>query len=269
LPGNLKRSEGQNPTSDLDVNQAYDNSGDCYNFYKNVFDRDSIDGKGKTLFSVVHYGIKYNNAFWDGSRMVYGDGDGVVFSDFAGDLSVVCHELTHAVTSYTADLRYEGESGALNEAMSDIMGAASTVYRDNEGITKNTWHIGAECYLAGTALRYMDNPILDGASFDWYPTRYKGTQDNGGVHWNSGIANLAFVLMVQGGVHPQQMSTNWVEEIGIEQSQQIFYSALTNYMTETTTFSGGRAATETAAKVLFGVDAEQTVSDAWNSVGVN
>jgi len=181
---------------------------------------------------------------------------------------VVCHELTHAVTSYTANLRYQGESGALNEGMSDIMGAASLVYRD-KGINVNTWHLGYACYLAGTALRYMDNPILDGKSYDWYPTRYKGTSDNGGVHWNSGIANLAFVLMTQGGVHPQQKSNNWVEEIGIQQSQQIFYSALTQYMTVSTTFSQARAFTETAAKVLFGTAAETTASDAWTAVGVN
>jgi len=200
--------------------------------------------------------------------MVYGDGDGINFSNFAGDLSVVCHELTHAVTSFSANLRYQGESGALNEAMSDIMGAASGVFRDG-GIEKNTWHIGASCFLAGEALRYMNNPILDGASYDWYPTRYKGTADNGGVHWNSGIANLAFVLMTEGGVHPQQKSTNWVEGFGIDQAQQIFYSALTNYMTQTTTFSGARAATEVAAKTLYSAAAAQIVSDAWIAVGVN
>jgi len=268
LPGTLVRSEGQSPSNDPEVNQAYDNSGICYNFYKQTFNRDSIDGKGKALKSVVHYSKSYNNAFWDGVQMVYGDGDGVQFADFSGDLSVVCHELTHAVTSYTADLRYQGESGALNEAMSDIMGAASTVFRDG-GIQKDTWHIGHDCYLAGIALRYMNNPILDARSYDWYPTRYTGSSDNGGVHWNSGIANLAFVLMTQGGVHPQQKSSVWVEDIGISQAQQIFYSALTNYMTETTTFAGARAATETAAKVMFGVTAEATVSDAWTAVGVN
>jgi len=268
LPGTLKRTEGGSPTTDTAVNQAYDNSGICYDFYKATFNRDSIDNKGGTLISTVHYSVSYNNAFWDGIQMVYGDGDGRTFSNFAGDLSVVCHELTHAVTSNTANLRYQGESGALNEGMSDIMGAASLVYRD-KGINANTWHLGGECYLAGTALRYMDNPILDGKSYDWYPTRYKGTSDNGGVHWNSGIANLAFVLMTQGGVHPQQKSTNWVEEIGIQQSQQIFYSALTQYMTVSTTFSQARAFTETAAKVLFGTTAEATVSDAWDAVGVN
>jgi len=267
LPGTLARKEGGAVVNDQSVNQAYDNSGTCYEFYKNSFNRDSIDGKGRKLSSTVHYAVSYNNAFWDGTQMVYGDGDGVVFSDFAGDLSVVCHELTHAVVSYSANLRYQGESGALNEAMADIMGASSTVYKAG-GIGPNTWHIGHDCYLEGVALRYMDNPILDDASYDWYPTRYKGSADNGGVHWNSGIANLAYVLMVQGGVHPQQKSTNWVEEIGISQAQQIFYTALTQYMTQTTTFAGARAATETAAKTLFGVTAEQSVSGAWEAVGV-
>jgi Zn-dependent metalloprotease len=268
LPGTLKRSEGQKETSDTDVNAGYDNSGICYDFYLATFNRDSINNKGAVLSSTVHYSVSYNNAFWNGAQMVYGDGDGKSFSDFAGDLSVVCHELTHAVTTNTANLRYQGESGALNEGMSDIMGAASTVYRDG-GIGRDTWHIGSECYLAGIALRYMNNPILDGKSYDWYPTRYKGSSDNGGVHWNSGIANLAFVLMTEGGVHPQQKSTNWVEGIGIEDAQQIFYSALTQYMTTSTTFSGARAYTETAAKVLFGNTAEATVSDAWDAVGVN
>jgi vibriolysin len=269
LPGTLKRSEGQSANADQQVNQAYDNSGICYEFYKKTFNRDSIDGRGKTLISTVHYSVKYNNAFWDGTQMVYGDGDGINFSDFAGDLSVVCHELTHAVTSYTANLRYQGESGALNEALSDIMGAASTIFRDKStGPGPNTWHIGHDCYLDGEALRYMDNPILDGVSYDWFPTRYRGTSDNGGVHMNSGIANLAFVLMTQGGVHPQQKSSIWVELIGISQAQQIFYSALTQYMTTSTTFAGARAATETAAQVLYGNVAEKTVNNAWTAVGV-
>jgi Zn-dependent metalloprotease len=267
LPGTLMRKEGQAAVNDQAVNAAYDNSGVCYNFYKTTFGRDSIDGKGAKLSSTVHYSSNYNNAFWDGTQMVYGDGDGKSFSDFAADLSVVCHELTHAVTSYSANLRYQGESGALNEAMSDIFGAASTVFKG--GLNQNTWLIGHDCYLAGTALRYMNNPLLDKVSYDWYPTRYKGTSDNGGVHWNSGIANLAFVLMVQGGVHPQQKSKNWVEEIGIAKAQQIFYSSLTQYMTASTTFAQARAATETAAKALYSTTEVSTVSNGWIAVGVN
>jgi Zn-dependent metalloprotease len=267
LPGTLVRKEGQAKVSDPSVNSAYDNSGICYDYYKTTFNRDSFNGKGAKIVSTVHYSTKYNNAFWDGTQMVYGDGDGINFSDFPGDLSVVCHEITHAVTTYTANLRYQGDSGALNEAMSDIFGASSTVYRD-KGITQYSWMIGHDCYLAGTALRYMNNPILDGVSYDWFPTRYKGGQDNGGVHWNSGIANLAYVLMVQGGVHPQQKSNNWVQAIGISQAQQIMYSALSQYMTSTSTFAQARAATETAAKVLYGAGAVTSVSGAWTAVGV-
>jgi len=267
LPGTLSRSEGQTAVNDQMVNAGYDNSGICYDFYKSTFNRDSIDNKGAKLISTVHYSTKYNNAFWDGVQMVYGDGDGVMFYDFAGDLSVVCHELTHAVTTYSANLRYSQESGALNEGMSDIMGASSCVYRD-KGITGTTWLLGHDCYLQGEALRYMNNPILDGSSYDWYPTRYKGSADNGGVHWNSGIANLAYVLMVQGGVHPQQKSTNWVQEIGIAKSQQIMYSSLTQYMTATTTFAQARAACETAAKALYSTTEVATVSGAWKAVGV-
>jgi len=266
LPGTLARSEGQNAVNDQMVNAAYDNSGICYNYYKDTFGRDSIDNRGATLMSTVHYSVRYNNAFWDGRQMVYGDGDGVLFADFAADLSVVCHELTHAVTSYTSNLRYQGESGALNEAMSDIFGASSVIFRD--GLNQLSWYIGHDCYLKGQALRYMNNPILDGVSYDWYPTRYKGTADNGGVHWNSGIANLAYVLMVQGGVHPQQKSDNWVPEIGVSQSQQIMYITLTAYMTTSTTFAGARAASETAAKTLFGLEAVTTVQEAWTAVGV-
>jgi len=267
LPGTIKRREGQAAINDKEVDAAYDNSGVCYNYFKTTFGRDSIDGQGAKLISTVHYSSNYNNAFWDGAQMVYGDGDGIQFSDFAADLSVVCHELTHAVTSYTADLRYQGESGALNEAMSDIFGAASNVFKN--GLNENSWLIGHDCYLKGEALRYMNNPILDKASYDWYPTRYKGSSDNGGVHWNSGIANLAFVLITQGGVHPQQKSNVWVEEIGISKAQQIFYSSLTQYMTTSTTFAGARAITETAAQTLYGTTEETALSNAWTAVGVN
>jgi len=268
LPGTLARSEGQKAVNDEMVNQAYDNSGICYNFYYKTFNRDSYNGKGATMISSVHYSKNYNNAFWNGDQMVYGDGDGVVFYDFAGDLSVVCHELTHAVVEYTAALRYSGDSGALNEHFADAMGASSVVFNQG-GMTASTWMIGDKCYLQGAALRYMNNPPLDGVSYDYYPTRYVGLQDNGGVHWNSGIGNLAFVLLVDGGTHPQQKTTNWVNGIGLKSALQVWYSALTNYMTSTTTYPQARAATETAAKALYGTTVTSSVSSAWIAVGVN
>lgn len=269
LPGTEVRAEGDPPSNTDDiVNQAYDNAGVCYDFYKTKFNRDSWDGNGAAMLSTVHYRNGYNNAFWNGVQMVYGDGDGVTFTDFAGDLSVVCHELTHAVVETTAGLRYRNESGALNEGMADIMGASAVVY-DSGCLKSTSWEIGSECYIAGDALRYMNNPVLDGSSRDYYPDRYTGILDNGGVHWNSGIANLAYVLLTAGGVHPQQKTTGFVKQIGIEQSEMIFYSALANYMTETTDFAQAAVACETAAKELFGEVAANSAMNAWIAVGVN
>ncbi|HVG59718.1 MAG TPA: M4 family metallopeptidase, partial [Hyalangium sp.] len=207
LPGTLVRSEGQGPVSDAVLNQAHDNAGLTYDYYFSKHGRDSYNGAGATLTSTVHYSRNYVNAFWNGTQMVYGDGDGSQSGPLTV-LDVVGHELTHAVTDTASDLVYSGESGALNEAMSDIFGAAIEAYRDG-AVSTNTWKIGEECWTPGTsgdALRYMYDPGLAG-DYDYYPTRYTGTSDNGGVHWNSGIANLAFYLMVSGGTHPRGKTT--------------------------------------------------------------
>jgi Zn-dependent metalloprotease len=268
LPGTMVRKEGQSATSDATVNAAYDNAGVCYNFYKTKFNRDSYDGKGAGMVSTVHYEVDFNNAFWNGEQMVYGDGDGVVFSDLASDLSVVCHELTHAVVQYTAGLRYFRESGALNEGFADIMGSSADIFNHTNCIFENQWQIGYECYAEG-ALRYMNNPTQDGVSYDYYPERFTGIADNGGVHLNSGIANLAYVLLAQGGVHPRQKTTFWVQGVGLAKAEQIFYGALTNYMLRTSDFLGTRFATELSADKLGYSKAEiQSVSKAWAAVGV-
>ncbi len=267
LPGTLVREEGGHITSDTTVNQAYNNAGVCYDFYLKTFNRDSWDGKGGDMISTVHYDKNYNNAFWNGEQMVYGDGDGVTFTDFAGDTSVVCHELTHAVVQSTANLRYFRDSGALNEGWADAMGVSAVRFIDG-GETYTRWMVGHHCYLAGQALRFMNNPPLDNSSYDWYPTRYTGFIDNGGVHWNSGIANLAFVLLTEGGTHPQQLSNIYVNGIGWDNSQKVWYNALF-YMTETTDFSGARAATETAASTLFtNQQAVASTTACWEAVGV-
>eukprot|EP01094_Clydonella_sp_ATCC50884_P004193 TRINITY_DN1326_c0_g1_i1.p1 TRINITY_DN1326_c0_g1~~TRINITY_DN1326_c0_g1_i1.p1 ORF type:complete len:535 (-),score=203.25 TRINITY_DN1326_c0_g1_i1:59-1594(-) len=271
LPGSEVRTERENPVvGDPQVNQAYDNSGACYKFYLVNFRRNSYDGKGADMLSTVHYREAYNNAFWNGQQMVYGDGDGVNFEDFAQDLSVVCHELTHAVVEYTAGLRYRNESGALNEGWADIMGASSVIMMEG-ALQPDSWEIGSECYLAGDALRYMNNPVLDGASRDYYPDRYTGILDNGGVHWNSGIANLFYVLFTQGGVHPQQKTTNYVEGVGIAVSQQVVYSALNNYMMQDSSFANAAAACEAATKALYPDNSKymQSVVGAWAAVGVS
>jgi len=207
LPGTLKRSEGSANIGDVALDAAHNYAGNVYDFYKNVFGRDSYDNAGATLKASAHFSTSYNNAYWNGSQMVYGDGDGTQFIALSRDLDVDAHELTHAVTERTAGLVYSNESGALNEATSDILGNSCEAYSENAGTPNaNTWKVGEDIYTpntAGDALRYMNNPTQDGYSKDYYPERITGTSDNGGVHGNSGIANLAYYLMVMGGSHPR------------------------------------------------------------------
>lgn len=284
LPGTLVRSEGQAATNDQAVNDAYDFAGYCYNYYLNLYNRDSWDNMGSPLNSSVHYDVKYDNAFWNGNQMVYGDGDNIIFANFTSDLTVICHELSHAVTQSTSGLRYWAEPGALNEAFSDIMGSSSAVYtqdpKNNIPNPATAWIIGHNVTLINLnptgcpdcplGLRYMDNPALDGSSSDYYPDRYTGFQDERGVHWNSGIANLAYVLTVQGGVHPQQKTNNFVQPAGIAQTEQVYYTGFTQYMTVTSQFADAKAATVKAARVLgYSQAVQDSVSDAWTAVGVN
>lgn len=270
LPGTLKRSEGQAATTDTVVNAAHDSAGIVYNYYYSKYTRDSYNAAGAQIKSTVHYSSNYNNAFWNGSQMVYGDGDGTTFSSLAGGFDVVAHELTHAVTSSESNLTYSNESGALNEAMSDIMAAAAEAYKVGS-INSNTWKIGEDIYTpstAGDALRYMNDPIADGSSYDYYPTRYTGTSDNGGVHLNSGIANLAFYLLVQGGTHPRGKTSVVVPAIGMAQAETIFYRANRDYLTSSSNFQAARNATAQAATALYGATAEAAVQKAWDAVGV-
>jgi bacillolysin len=274
IPGTLLRSEGQAPVSDAVANAAHDNAGFTYDFYFNKFGRDSYDGAGTTLTSSVHYSRNYVNAYWDGIQMVYGDGDGSQSAPLTV-LDVVGHELTHAVTGSSSELIYANESGALNEAMSDIFGASIESFRDG-AVSANTWKVGEECWTpatAGDALRYMNDPAIAG-DYDYYPTRYAGTSDNGGVHWNSGIANLAFQLMVAGGTHPRGKTSNAVPALdanaytSIQKGAAIFYRANTVYLTPGSTFSEARGATAQAATDLYGAAAATSVNEAWTAVGV-
>jgi vibriolysin len=280
LPGTLLWSEGGTQTSDTAAQAAYNYAGNVYDYYKNVLNRDSYDNAGAQIISSVHYLSSYNNAFWNGSQMVYGDGDGTNFIPLSKALDVDAHELTHAVTERTAGLAYSNESGALNEATSDIMGNSCEAYSKNAGTPNaNTWKVGEDIYTpntAGDALRYMNNPTQDGSSKDWYPSRYTGTADNGGVHSNSGIANLAYYLMVMGGTHPRSMSTVVVPALSatsstsLDMAQRIWYRALTVYMTSSTNFQAARNATAQAAADLYGGtagSAYNSVQKAWDCVG--
>ena len=280
-------SEGA-PPSDNIGKTAYDNVGTTYDCYNNRFTRDSFDDAGAELISVIHVtaqGGPFQNAFWSGEVMMYGDGDGGEFGEFVRALDVTAHELTHAVTEKTAGLAYQLESGALNEASSDILGATCEAYKAGS-VSANTWLVGEDIYTPskpGDALRYMNNPTLDGPiynnqynSTDYYPERLKlpsGTppddsNDHGFVHLNSGIPNLAFYLMSQGGRHPRSKTSYNVVGIGIDKASKIWYRALTHYFTSNQTFAQARSATETAAAELYPGGTKLAVSMAWAAVGV-
>jgi Zn-dependent metalloprotease len=259
-------------------------------YYLNVHGRNGIDGNGgpgttaaganssiALITSRVHFGKKYNNAFWLNNQMTYGDGDGSQFSALV-TTDIAGHEMTHGVTEKTADLNYSNEPGALNESMSDVFGALVELYADGGVISADTWKIGEDAYtpsISGDALRYMNNPHLAGNygytsndDPDHYSERYTGTGDSGGVHINSGIGNHAFYLAAAGGTH--HLSGVTVTGIGTTDAGKIWYRALTVYMTSGTNFAGARTAMLSAAADLFGTSSQQylTVRTAWCAVGV-
>ncbi|MDF1566135.1 MAG: M4 family metallopeptidase [Deltaproteobacteria bacterium] len=270
LPGTRVRIEGQGATGDATADAAYDNLGVAYGCLSTLFGRDSYDGSGGALITTVHYGRNYNNAYWNGSQMVFGDGDGSTFGPLARSLDVSIHEMVHGVTERSSDLVYQDQPGALNEAMSDILAATCEAWNKG-GADANTWKLGEDIWTprtAGDAMRYMDDPTADGQSYDWYPTRYTGSADNGGVHLNSGIPNLAFYLLSQGGSHPRGMSSTSVSGIGVEAAGKIFYRANELYLTSYASFEDARAATAQAAADLYGTSAVSAVHQAWTAVGV-
>ncbi|BAJ00611.1 M4 family metallopeptidase [Shewanella violacea] len=259
----VSRSSNVINTSDLAINSAHNYAIATYNYYLNNHGRDSIDDKGMTLKSRVHFGLNYNNAFWDGSQMTYGDGDGVNFIPLSQDADVVAHELTHGVTERSSGLIYQNESGALSEAWSDIFGAM--VDRQEGATGADIWFIGEDIYtpmIPGDALRNMADPAAFG-DYDYYPTRYMGGADNGGVHWNSGIANLAFKLLVTGGTHPRGETSVNVTPIGFDAAADIFYAANIGCLTPSSNFATARYCT-----AIFAGSNEAAVNLAWDAVGV-
>ena len=200
-PGRLLRAEGDPPVSDASINQAYDNLGRTDDLYRTVFHRDSIDDQGQPLLGLVHYGTDYDNAFWDGQgHMVFGDGDGQMLTDTTKGIDVVGHELTHGVTQNEANLAYSGQSGALNESVSDVFGSLVKQYYLGQRADEADWLIGADIVgpQLAPALRSMKAPGTANA-YDRQPATMDGyvhtSSDNGGVHTNSGIPNHAFYVV--------------------------------------------------------------------------
>ena len=273
LPGTKVRAEGDPPVTDTAVNEAYDGAGLTYRFYKEVYDRDSIDGKGMELISSVHYGTDFDNAFWNGSQMVYGDGSGRIFvrGGLTKDVDVIAHELTHGVTQMTAALAYSKQPGALNESFSDVFGSLVKQHHLRQTADKADWLIGAGILgsaLHGKALRSMKAPgtanDLDrqAGSMSGYadlPDDNDPKNDNGGVHINSGIPNRAFYLAATAiGGHA------W------EAAGRIWYVTLTQRLESTSNFRAAADATIAVAGELFGAAGHerQAVAAAWKDVGV-
>ncbi len=268
-PGTLKRSEGGAAIGDSHVDMNYDMLGYTYNCYKSLFNRDSINNAGATLISTVHYSTNYVNAYWDGTQMVYGDGDGVNSIELGKDADVTVHELTHAVTENESNLTYSGQSGGLNEAMSDTFSAICESQASGTWSTAAAiWMIGEDVWTPGTAndaLRYMDDPAKDGASKDWAANVTSGTD----VHYSSGVPNLAFALLSKGGLHPRGRSTINVPAIGVEKAARIWYKANTDLYTASTTFANAKTWTiQAAADLGYDAATQDAVKAAWEAVGV-
>ena len=271
LPGRIVRLEGGAATGDRAADEAYDAFGHTHRLFSEVYSRASVDDQNLPLPGTVHYGDAYDNAFWDGTRMVFGDGDGQVFTRFTASLSVIGHELAHGVTQYTANLVYRGQSGAVNESISDVFGALVEQHTANQTTDTASWLIGEGLFtdqVEGNALRSLKAPGTayddDVLGKDPQPDHMDGfvdTQDdNGGVHLNSGIPNRAFYLVAETlGGHA------W------ERAGRIWYDTLTGgTLTANSDFAGFADATTDAARTRFGSDSAErhAVEHAWATVGV-
>ena len=272
LPGKKVRGEGDPDSSDVSVNEAYDGAGKTFDFYDQVLGRNSIDDEGMEIISSVHYGVGFDNAFWNGGQMVYGDGSGRIFIEggLTKSLDVIGHELTHGVTQFTAGLQYSKQSGALNESCSDVFGSLVKQFSLGQTADQADWLIGEGILVPalGKALRSMKAPgtAFQGdnqpAHMDDYrdlPDDNDPRNDNGGVHINSGIPNKAFynAAAAIGG-------NAW------EKAGKIWYKTLTEKTDPDTQFAAFAQATVDAAGELYsaGGDEQNAVQSAWQEVGV-
>jgi Zn-dependent metalloprotease len=275
LPGNMKRGENDPATGDAEVDEAYGYAGDTYNFYKQIFNRNSVDDHGLRLNSTVRYredpDEPFDNAFWNGEQMVYGSGDGMAFTRFTISLDVIAHELTHGVTQNEAALVYHKEPGALNESMSDVFGSMAKQWKLGHTVAQADWLIGDKLLLTpGQALRSMKAP---GTAYnnqfmgrDPQPDRMSKflhladsrSGDSGGVHINSGIPNRAFYLA----------SVNLGAAHSWEKAGHIWYTALTSRLKSTARFADAATATVAIAHEQFGATESNAVRAAWQEVEV-
>lgn len=270
LPGVSVRSEGQAPTGDPATDEAYDGLGLTHGLFLEVYGRDSLDARGLPLLATVHYGQRYDNAFWDGDQMVFGDGDGVIFGRFTASLDVIAHELAHGVTQYTSGLAYRGQPGALNEHISDVFGVLVVQHSRGQTAAEADWLIGADLLLPGVQGKALRSMIEPGTAYDDprlgrdpQPAHMDDfvvtTADYGGVHINSGIPSRAFVLaaLELGGYA-------W------ERAGQIWFDTITADIAADCDFATFAALTAAAAERRFGSGSPEhrAVLHAWAAVGV-
>ena len=276
LPGTLVRAEGAPPTGDPATDEAYDGSGATYDLYKDIYERNSIDDNGMRLDSTVHYRVGYDNAFWDGQQMVYGDGDEDLpesqrlFNRFTISLDIIGHELTHGVTQFEANLVYRDQPGALNESFSDVFGSLVKQYQRNQTAAQADWIIGEGLFtpnVNGFGIRSMkapgtayNDPVLGKDPQPAHMSDYQDIDyDNGGVHINSGIPNHAFyaTAMEMGGYA-------W------EKAGRIWYITLRDRLTSTSVFNVAAQQTYLVAGELYGSGSleQLAVKAGWQAVGI-
>ena len=271
LPGKLVMTEDRASASDIAVKEAFDGSGITYDFYNRVLLRHSIDDRGMRLDSTVHYGTRFDNALWNGKQMVYGDGDGTLFTSFTAHLDVIGHEFTHGVTENTAALEYHGEPGALNEHISDALGIIIKQWYQGVMARRSDWLIGRGLFgpsVRGVALRSMkapgtayDDPVLGKDPQPAHMRHYVHTaDDNGGVHINSGILNRALYLAAT--------------EIGgyaWDVPGPIWYGTLKTRLWPQSGFQDFANGTVAVAGEMFGIggSVQIAVASAWSRVGLH
>jgi Zn-dependent metalloprotease len=246
-----------------------------YDFYLDTFDRNSFDNQGGAIVSYGDWkiGDDRNNAFWSGGIAAYGAGDGETFSSF-GAIDVVAHEITHGVTQHTANLVYQGESGALNESFSDIFGTVVEYYA--EGRDKGDWLVGEDVIIGPGAIRSMENPneFRDPDTYrgkNWVNPDDDEDEDNGGVHTNSGVQNFWYYLLSEGGAGTNDDFLNYnVEGIGLDDATAIAYRNLTLYLLPDSEYHEAALYSVQSARDLYGEDSRQVYStlDAWDAVGI-
>ena len=279
LPGTLIADNADDHSKGVAANGV-----SSYWFYKNMFNRDSWDGKGVKLTTTIHAKFQGSNntcvgdnAYFTGTQLLFGDGQTNLKNPGAA-IDIFGHEFSHGFTEATSKLIYQNDSGALNESISDIMGTGISAWFHSGGSatgnpttwapTEADWNMGEDAALTLSWKRFMQDPAKNGQQKDNYTDRVTGTTDNGGVHTNSGIMNLAFYLLSQGGSHPRQKTTNVVKGIGIEKALRVMYYSNANLFTSSTSFTSVRNLTANAAKTLYGCSEWESVHQAWDAVKV-